>query len=74
MQNIRNWSPKRVIKFLENQDFCEVHRKGKGSHRFFYNDKLKAFVLVSMSKNPIPIGTMAAIIKQSKMDKSVWMN
>lgn len=70
--SFHNWKPKEVIHFLEAQSFHEVHRKKRGSHRYFCHAQLGAFTQVSMSRSPVPIGTMSAIIKQSKIDKSVW--
>ncbi|HEC21074.1 MAG TPA: hypothetical protein ENI70_00995 [Candidatus Peregrinibacteria bacterium] len=75
MPKLTNLSPKKVIQFLLDYGFEEIRKKsrGRGDHRYFYNKKLEAFTQVDTGKRSLG-SIVYSIIKQSKIDKSVWKN
>lgn len=71
---LRGWSAYKVISFLKTQEFV-LHRT-HGSH-FHYKREIDGKVLLVTvayhGKKDIPIGTMNSIVRQSGIEKDVWM-
>jgi len=66
---MRSFNAKKVIKILRENGF--ILSRQKGSHIIWRNPKSGVIVPVPLhgKSNPIPIGTLMAIIKQSKIPK-----
>ncbi len=64
---MRPISAKKLIKLLENNGF--VLSRQKGSHRIYKNQNIAVTVPVHGRNKAIHIGTLMAIIKQSKIPK-----
>ncbi|OIP74825.1 MAG: hypothetical protein AUK06_02865 [Parcubacteria group bacterium CG2_30_36_18] len=66
---MRSINAKKVIKILRENGF--ILSRQKGSHIIWRNPKSGVIVPVPLhgKSNPIPIGTLMAIIKQSKIPK-----
>jgi len=64
---MRSINAKKVIKILRENGF--ILSRQKGSHIIWRNPKSGVIVPVPLhgKSNPIPIGTLMAIIKQSKI-------
>lgn len=66
---MRSINAKKLIKILENNDF--IFSRQKGSHIIFRNKENGIIVPVPLhgKSKVIPVGTLMAIIKQSKISK-----
>ena len=62
---MKKYSPKKVIKILINNGWIE--KRVRGSHHIFVKPNEEKIVTISTSKNPIPVGTMKNIEKQSNI-------
>ena len=62
---MKKYSPKKVIKILVSNEWIE--KRVRGSHHIFIKSDERKIVTISTSKNPIPIGTMKNIEKQSNI-------
>ena len=63
-----NFSPKRLIELLEQNDF--VLKRSKGSHHLFYSPKTNKTVIVPVHGNKdLRKGTFFAILKQADIDR-----
>lgn len=60
---MKKYSPKKVIQILMKNGWYE--KRVRGSHHIFRKDDNPNIVTVSISKNPIPFGTLKNISKQS---------
>ena len=56
---MKRYSPKKVIKILLENGWIE--KRIRGSHHMFVKEGEEKIVTVSISKNPIPIGTLKNI-------------
>ena len=63
-------SSKEIIKILECNGF--VFLSQKGSHGKFYKEKSKTTVIIPLNKREIPIGTFLSIVRQSRLDRSIF--
>lgn len=64
-----NLSPKRLIKFLEDNGF--IFKRAKGSHQLYHNPVTNKTVIVPVhSGKDMKKGTFLAIIKQAGLDKN----
>jgi predicted RNA binding protein YcfA (HicA-like mRNA interferase family) len=71
MPKISNLTFKDVSKFLHKNNFSL--KNSEGSHFIYYSDELNAVVVVPNHGNKsIPPGTMASIIRQSKILRKHW--
>lgn len=68
MSKTPSYTPKELIKLLENQGF--VLKRVKGSHHFFVHPDTKKITSVPMHNKDLPKGTFYAILKQAGIDKS----
>ena len=63
-----NFSPKYLIKVLEDHGF--TFKRSKGSHQLFYNPTSKKTVVVPIhAGQDLPKGTFYAILKQAGIDR-----
>lgn len=62
---MKRYSPKKVIKILLENGCTE--KRIRGSHHVFIKQNKEKIVTISTSKNPIPIGTLKNIEKQSNI-------
>lgn len=62
---MKRYSPKKVIKILLKNGWGE--KRSRGSHHIFSKINEEKIVTISMSKNPIPIGTVKNIEKQANI-------
>ncbi len=62
---MKRYSPKKVIKILLENGWIE--KRIRGSHHMFVKEGEEKIVTVSISKNPIPIGTLKNIEKQANI-------
>lgn len=62
---MKRYSPKKVIKILLENGWIE--KRIRGSHHMFIKEGEEKIVTVSISKNPIPIGTLKNIEKQANI-------
>lgn len=62
---MKKYLPKKVIKILQKNGWKE--KRVRGSHHIFSKDNEEKIVTISISKNPIPIGTIKNIEKQSNI-------
>lgn len=62
---MKRYSPKKVIKILLKNGWVE--KRSSGSHHIFSKINEEKIVTISMSKNPIPIGTIKNIEKQANI-------
>jgi predicted RNA binding protein YcfA (HicA-like mRNA interferase family) len=60
---MESYSPQEVIKILQENNWYE--KRARGGHHIFANKNSNNIVVVSISKNNIPIGTLKNIEKQS---------
>ena len=60
---MKRYSPKKVIKILRKYGWKET--RIRGSHHIFKKEGENKIVVISTSKNPIPIGTLRNIERQS---------
>jgi predicted RNA binding protein YcfA (HicA-like mRNA interferase family) len=63
-------SSKEIIKILEGKGFVFVSQKG--SHGKYCNVKMKATVIIPINKREIPSGTLASVIRQSKLSRDIF--
>ncbi|HNA19382.1 MAG TPA: type II toxin-antitoxin system HicA family toxin [Chitinophagaceae bacterium] len=64
-----NLSPKRLIKFLEDNGF--IFKRAKGSHQLYHNPVTNKTVIVPVhGGKDMKKGTFLAIIKQAGLDKN----
>jgi len=57
--------PKEIEKILLKHKF--ILKRQTGSHRVYFNQTTNATVIVSFHSREIPRGTLASIVKQSKL-------
>ncbi len=70
--NRRNWKFKEIVKILEENNFRLIHIKG--SHHIYHGNICGQMKMVCVPKHKtIDVGTMGCIIKQSGIDKNLWM-
>lgn len=62
---MKRYSPKKVMKILIENGWIE--KRIRGSHHIFIKLEEEKIVTISTSKNPIPIGTLKNIEKQSNV-------
>lgn len=62
---MKRYSPKKIIKILLENGWTE--KRIRGSHHMFIKEGEEKIVTVSISKNPIPIGTLKNIEKQANI-------
>lgn len=62
---MKRYSPKKVIKILLENGWIE--KRTRGSHHMFIKKGEEKIVTVSISKKPIPIGTLKNIEKQANI-------
>ncbi|MCI8411613.1 MAG: type II toxin-antitoxin system HicA family toxin [Clostridia bacterium] len=62
---MKRYSPKKVINILLKNGWIE--KRIRGSHHIFIKQNEEKIVTISTSKNPIPIGTLKNIEKQSNI-------
>ena len=62
---MKRYSPKKVIKILLENGWIE--KRIRGSHHMFVKEGEEKIVTVSISKKPIPIGTLKNIEKQANI-------
>lgn len=62
---MKKYSPKKVIKILIANGWVE--KRIRGSHHIFIKPNEEKIVTISISKNPIPIGTLKSIEKQANI-------
>lgn len=62
---MKRYSPKKVIKILLENGWIE--KRIRGSHHMFVKEGEEKIVTVSISKNPIPIGTLKNIERQANI-------
>ena len=62
---MKKYSPKKVIKILLSNGWIE--KRTRGSHHIFIKPNEEKIVTISVSKNPIPIGTLKNIEKQANI-------
>ena len=60
-----------VIKVLVKNNFIFV--RSKGSHSIYKNEKVTIIIPYHGLNREIPIGTLLAIIKQSGLDKDLFL-
>lgn len=60
---MKSYTPKEVIKILKENNWYE--KRVRGGHYIFANQNSDNIVVVPISKNNIPIGTLKSIEKQS---------
>lgn len=60
---MKSYSPQEVIKILQRNNWYE--KRARGGHHIFANNNSNNIVVISISKNNIPIGTLKNIEKQS---------
>ena len=63
---MKKYSPKKVMKILIDNGWTE--KRIRGSHHIFIKPNEEKMVTISTSKNPIPIGTIKNIEKQSNIE------
>lgn len=64
-----NLSPKRLIKFLEDNGF--VYKRSKGSHHLYHNPVTNKTVIVTeYGGKDLKKGTLLAVLKQAGLDKN----
>jgi predicted RNA binding protein YcfA (HicA-like mRNA interferase family) len=64
-----NLSPKRLIKFLEDNGF--IFKRSKGSHQLYHNPATNKTVIVPVhGGKDMKKGTFLAVIKQAGLDKN----
>jgi predicted RNA binding protein YcfA (HicA-like mRNA interferase family) len=64
-----NLSPKRLIKFLEDNGF--IFKRSKGSHQLYYNPVTNKTVIVPVQGGKdMKKGTFLAVLKQAGLDKN----
>ena len=62
---MKRYSPKKVIKILLENGWIE--KRIRGSHHMIVKEGEEKIVTVSISKNPIPIGTLKNIERQANI-------
>ena len=62
---MKRYSPKKVINILLENGWIE--KRIRGSHHMFVKEGEEKIVTVSISKNPIPIGTLKNIERQANI-------
>lgn len=60
---MKSYTPKEVIKILQENNWYE--KRARGGHHIFANKNSDSIVVVSISKDNIPIGTLKNIEKLS---------
>ena len=67
MSSLPTFTPKKVIKIIEDKGF--ILDRVKGSHHIFYNPDTKRRVVVPLHNNDLPIGTLMEIFKQAGISR-----
>jgi len=67
MSDIHSFTPKELIRILEQKGF--VLKRTKGSHRIYNHPLTKNRVIIPMHNKDLPKGTFYAILKQAGIDK-----
>lgn len=72
---LKNWSPKKIVKFLRQNGFKEIKKKkrSKGDHCCLYNKKTKAYTEIDMGHKSFTAREMLTIVKQSNVSKEKWL-
>lgn len=66
-----NFSPKHLIKILENSGF--TFKRSKGSHQLYYNPVTNKTAIVPVHHGrDLKKGTFFAILKQAGIEKENW--
>lgn len=66
-----NFSPKHLIKILENSGF--TFKRSKGSHQLYYNPVTNKTAIVPVHQGrDLKKGTFFAILKQAGIEKENW--
>lgn len=68
MSKAPSYTPKKLIKLLENRGF--VLKRVKDSHHFFLHPDTKKITSVPVHNKDLPKGTFYAILKQAGIDKN----
>ncbi len=67
MSSLPAFTPKKVIKIIEDKGF--ILDRVKGSHHIFYNPDTKRRVVVPLHKSDLPVGTLMEILKQAGINR-----
>jgi len=66
-----NFSPKHLIKILENNEF--TFKRSKGSHQLYYNPVTNKTAIVPVHQGrDLKKGTFFAILKQAGIERENW--
>ena len=68
MSDIHSFTPKELIRILEQKGF--VLKRSKGSHKIYKHPFTKNRVTIPMHNKDLPKGTFYAILKQAGIDKN----
>jgi len=68
MSDIHSFTPKELIRILEQKGF--QLKRSKGSHQIYKHPVSKNRVIIPMHNKDIPKGTFYAILKQAGIDKN----
>jgi predicted RNA binding protein YcfA (HicA-like mRNA interferase family) len=73
---LKNWSAKKIVKFLKQKGFVEIKKKKRstGDHCCLFNEKTKAYTEVDMGHSSFSVREMLSIIKQSGVLKQDWLD
>lgn len=73
---LKNWTAKKIVKFLKQNDFVEIKKKKRstGDHCCLYNEIIKAYTEVDMGHKSFSAREMLSIVKQSGIAKQDWLN
>ncbi len=74
MTRLPRISAKKLIRKLLSSGFQYAPVKGKGSHVALVRyDKNRPYLVIIPLRNPIPVGTLMSIIKQSGLTKDEFL-